>query len=624
MRDVPFRPTSRLSIPLALMLLLPAWAPAQDIAAPVTRSGYAAYKKAQSDASDEAYRRGDIDRVREIEQASLDTARRFGDRDEEAASIHGLALADLAAGQLDAAERRFRESIDLVKQSGDRKILAAAMRGLGRVLEARGRLAEATEVQVAALELLLRHGSPMGQSESYYSLAKLFLSMQDYPAAMHGVDRAIALMGAAPPDFPLGLNLALRSTIERELGETPAALADAQAAQAAFARADSRIGAGIAELALGAALAAGGKPEQGLQRLQAGLAIARELKEATLEADLLLQTGVVLDAQGRHEEALPALRRALGIAEQSGLDNMRRDINVELEKACSALGRTAEALAASKEAFAAQTRIAGLSKIGRMAGRSAESQLAALNSRFMALDPATSAGPQVLKPEPPAHRRGWWWLLAVAALAAALGLAVRQARRLRNQSEQLRRQISVDPLTGAMSRRAFSDALAAMLGAASARAEAVSLMVFDLDHFKAVNDRHGHMTGDAALKLLAGLVREQLDSDDLFGRFGGDEFLVAGRRSPAAMREIAERIRAAVEGRSRITDAGLPPLSISAGLAHADPGVGYDAEALFARADAALYIAKQSGRNRVAASDDAAPNGGDQRFLSEPDPAAAS
>src|SRR5690606_3309060 len=245
----------------------------------------------------------------------------------------------------------------------------------------------------------------------------------------------------------------------------------------------------------------------------------------------------------------------------------------------------------------------------------------------------------VLKPEqPPTHRRGWWWLLAVSALAAALALAIRQARRLRtsqrdlesehaqlrDQSERLRRQVSVDPLTGAMSRRAFSDELAALLRAASARAEPVSLMVFDLDHFKSVNDRHGHMTGDAALKLLAGLVREQLDSDDLFGRFGGDEFLVAGRRSPAAMREIAERIRAAVEGRSRITDAGLPPLSISAGLAHADPGVGYDAEALFARADAALYIAKQSGRNRVAASDDAAPTGVDPRFLSVPDPAAAS
>src|SRR5690606_28012010 len=215
-----FRPTSRLSIPLALMLLLPAWAPAQDVAAPVTRSGYAAYKKAQSDASDEAYRRGDIDRVREIEQASLETARRFGDRREEAASIHGLALADLATGRLDDAERRFRAGIDIARRADDQQVLAAAMRGLGRVLETRGRLAEATEVQVAALELLLRHGTPMGQSESYYSLAKLFLNMQDYPAAKHGVDRAIALMGKAPPDFPLGLNLALRSTVERNLGDT--------------------------------------------------------------------------------------------------------------------------------------------------------------------------------------------------------------------------------------------------------------------------------------------------------------------------------------------------------------------------------------------------------------------
>jgi diguanylate cyclase (GGDEF)-like protein len=98
-------------------------------------------------------------------------------------------------------------------------------------------------------------------------------------------------------------------------------------------------------------------------------------------------------------------------------------------------------------------------------------------------------------------------------------------------------------------------------------------MVFDLDHFKQVNDRHGHSTGDAALTLLVGLVRTQLDSDDLFGRFGGDEFLIGCRQPTDDVVAMAERIRAAVDQHSRAPGSGLPPLSISVGLAHAGVSV---------------------------------------------------
>jgi diguanylate cyclase (GGDEF)-like protein len=626
MRSTPRRSIRALAV-LAIGLAFPAFAAA--IAQPATRAEYEAFRKAQDAASNEAYRAGDYARCRAIEEASLQAARRFGDDKEEAASIYGLALVDVATGRLDDAERRFRQTIGMAQATGSQKRMASSMRGLGRVLEARGRMHEAAEVEVAALALLLEHGEPMDQSESYYSLAKLFVGLDNLPAAKVGVDRAIALMGKSPPDFPLGLNLVLRSHIERESGDAKAALADAEAAVAAFARADSRLGGAIGQFALGNALAVNGEPERGLALLRAGEATAVALDDATLRADLLLSEGTVLNGMQRHAEALPPLQEAAAITTRLSLDSVLRDVNLELEKANSALGRTADALAASKAAFAAQTRIAGLDKIGEAAGRSAESQLAEVNSRFMSLEPASRAGdPVAAAPAEaaPAPKRAWsWWmLLPLLALAAALAFAVRHLLRLRShqqalesEHQRLRRQVVLDPLTGTLTRRAFADELAAMLQHAQGQAAPVSLLVFDLDHFKRINDRHGHLTGDAALKLLAGLVREQLDSADLFGRFGGDEFLVACRQAPDAAHALAERLRASVEQRSRFADSGLPPLAISIGLAHAGPDAGYDPEALFLRADAALYAAKDAGRNRVVVGT-GIESGGDPRSLLQP------
>ncbi|MGH8078190.1 MAG: GGDEF domain-containing protein, partial [Lysobacter sp.] len=133
----------------------------------------------------------------------------------------------------------------------------------------------------------------------------------------------------------------------------------------------------------------------------------------------------------------------------------------------------------------------------------------------------------------------------------------------------------------------------------------VNLIVFDLDHFKEINDRQGHLVGDSALKLVVGIVREHLVSADLFGRFGGDEFLIACvDQSLPACASLAETIRAAVEAQAPRHDPPLPGLTVSMGIAQANTDAGYSAEVLFARADAALYEAKRRGRNAVVVADE--------------------
>jgi diguanylate cyclase (GGDEF)-like protein len=255
-----------------------------------------------------------------------------------------------------------------------------------------------------------------------------------------------------------------------------------------------------------------------------------------------------------------------------------------------------------------------------------------------------AAPPQTPQPMPAATSLASWQSIALIAVVALLLAGWWTARRrgrifaaeaeqlsrqqmrlsmahhqLKTQSERLREQSIQDPLTGVLNRAAFAAEFRELSERMAAGDRMLNLIVFDLDHFKTINDRQGHLAGDAALKLVAGIVREHLVSADLFGRFGGDEFLIACADQPLAFcRDLAERIRIAVESRALAYQPPLPGLSLSIGIAQADADSGYAADALFARADAALYEAKRKGRNRVVVADAAlslTPVVGTQRHL---------
>lgn len=207
-----------------------------------------------------------------------------------------------------------------------------------------------------------------------------------------------------------------------------------------------------------------------------------------------------------------------------------------------------------------------------------------------------------------------WWLSlrrsrALAHEAAHLSRQQRVLesahRQLKEKSQQLRQLSTQDPLTGVLNRLAFGTELRERLDHLARYNQPLNLIVFDLDHFKTINDKLGHSAGDRALTLVAGIVREHLVSDDLFGRFGGDEFMIACAGQPlATTTALAESIRAAVAERAPKADPPLPGLSLSMGVAQANGDSGYEADALFERADAALYEAKQRGRNNVVVADE--------------------
>ena len=182
-----------------------------------------------------------------------------------------------------------------------------------------------------------------------------------------------------------------------------------------------------------------------------------------------------------------------------------------------------------------------------------------------------------------------------AAVARARDAARRANEELRQVVETLEQLAGTDRLTGLWNRRRMEEGSATLIALAGRRGDPLSLIFFDLDHFKRVNDVYGHATGDAVLVTVAEVVRGQLRASDFLARWGGEEFLVlaAGTRLDGAV-ALAEKIRTAI---AATVFSGVGSVTVSLGVAEYESGERLDG--WIARGDEALYRAKEGGRNCV-------------------------
>jgi diguanylate cyclase (GGDEF)-like protein len=166
--------------------------------------------------------------------------------------------------------------------------------------------------------------------------------------------------------------------------------------------------------------------------------------------------------------------------------------------------------------------------------------------------------------------------------------------------EELQRLMRYDPLTGVYNKRHFEEVLRVAIYATRTQIKPLGLIVFDLDHFKRINDTHGHIAGDGVLTELSSVVKANLHADAVFGRVGGEEFAVIWEGATAEqMRQLGENLRAATEAHQFRFEGNKLTVTISAGVAERAPGSEETAEQLYKRADEQLYAAKAAGRNRI-------------------------
>lgn len=201
--------------------------------------------------------------------------------------------------------------------------------------------------------------------------------------------------------------------------------------------------------------------------------------------------------------------------------------------------------------------------------------------------------------------RAFWALINASIVrtadghACVAGFADLTAQKL--VEEQLREAATTDSLTGTLTRRRLFELAASEWGRADRYGRPICVALLDLDHFKSVNDRFGHLVGDEALRLTGAALRSTLRREDWAGRYGGEEFaIILPETRLDAARDAVERLRASVEAIALDHEGVHVPLTISAGVAMMRAGESF--EDVLARADEALYGAKADGRNRVVAA----------------------
>jgi diguanylate cyclase (GGDEF)-like protein len=373
--------------------------------------------------------------------------------------------------------------------------------------------------------------------------------------------RAVALEAEA---------LLLLSQIERLNNEPAAALRSARAAQSAVAGLPAA--AQIKRMALaqsGLAQIAAGQVTQGRQAVEAVLVRNGAAGNDPLAAALLRQLDEALRAAGQPRAALEVFHRERAL-QTARLEHERTVVLRDL-----------------------QTR------------HDRERQQRELDS----LNHANALKATALEQREQMQRGLWAAALLVTLGMIAMVVLLRRLHRLRKRlaasQARLKDFSERDPLTGLANRRHCQAAIAG--GGLEAAFEG-ALLLLDIDHFKRINDRHGHAVGDAVLVEVARRLNQSVRGDDLIVRWGGEEFLVASLRLPAErVPLLAERLRLAVAGLPIDSPAGPLMVTVSVGHAHfplhGQAALGW--ERAIDRVDAALYAAKAAGRNRACAAEPA-------------------
>ncbi|MGB5940989.1 MAG: diguanylate cyclase [Rhodanobacter sp.] len=384
-----------------------------------------------------------------------------------------------------------------------------------------------------------------------------------------------------------------------ERGDPAGAVAPLQRALALAHETGSRQSVGAALLALAESSNARQRYAEALQQVEAAAKEFQAVSDKSNAGMLALQSAKAHAGLGQHELAA----REFDLAEASVKQgrNMRylAELYDERSRNQEALGRPAAALADLRLKMQADAALARMARtqLTTLMSWQFDTERRELENRKLAADKALKEQ-QLVALE---RVRGWQWLailLAGVLLLMMLGLAWRQLR----QSRRLHRLALTDALTGISNRRHIEYMLHAAVDDARRSHRELAVIMFDIDHFKRVNDNHGHPAGDRVLEQIVQICQGALRQHDRLGRMGGEEFLVMLPDTDLeGGLQVAERLRACVAAARPVVGGAELQLSISLGVAQLKPAET-GAVSLVRRADAALYHAKDNGRNRVEAA----------------------
>ena len=572
-----------------------------------------------------ALARGDYDSASALAANLLNEARHLRSTAAQAAAEGYLGVIARRRGKLEEARQHQETALELRRRLGDKAGEAQVLMNLGTVHRDLGDFARALEFQIDALELRRSLGSQEKLDLSYRNIALLYREIEDTEQARLNFEAALASSRKNHDPQSLAGALGSYASFSNDIGEAEAALTMARQARAIDASIGNRPYVGLENVEIGRALIRLGRDEEAATVLNEALATGRELRHREILGGALLYLGRIALRAGNEALATQHLDEAIRVLTEAGLKSALIEAFGAREEIALASGQLAAAIDFSHRRAALREEL-----LGTRSGR----QLAALKSRYERADADHRIRLLSLSNELQNLRLNQQALLrniglgAVAVLSVLLALLFRRYRTTRKLNHQLQlknAEISAheatlesanaklsthaaelyqaaitDPLTGAYNRGHLLRQLDDNLRHALAAQQDLSLLLIDFDHFKTVNDEHGHLFGDRVLASGIQIVRQWLEPGDLIGRYGGEEFVVVmpGRDAQSGL-AVAERLRDKVASGLDTLAQGKRPLTISIGLASLGSSGARTLEDLLGAADIAVYRAKAQGRNRV-------------------------
>jgi len=504
------------------------------------------------------------------------------------------------AGDNKKAGEYYDQAVTVATAAQDDEMLAGALFSRGSLVGRRGDYASGLADLQRSRALYDRLEKPDYALTAHNSIAILYSRMGDYRQALRIYEEALRLQRRA--------GMRRESVVMlHNIGRTNEHLGNWHAARAAFDESlqiarelDYARGQAYALRGVAATATELGNPREALRILDEATALQKTTPDAGLGARILLERGKALHRLNRLTESSVAL-------EQSRAVLAAAESQIELAAALAELAAVNAKLGYWRAAYEYRYQSQQIERAlfdnrfdQRLATLKMEYDTAARERENELLVRENRANQNALTQERNVKRLQ----AAVIALSASvIVLLAAVAWKQRRASLSMRSLAMTDELTGVANRRAALRRLGAVLKSASTRSSAV--LIVDIDHFKTINDRHGHPQGDEAIKAVVAKLRDLVNEPAFIGRLGGEEFvLVLPETTLDRARETAERCREHVMTLDAARWTGERPITVSIGVSissHDDT-----IATLLQRADAALYAAKFAGRNRVMTESEAA------------------
>jgi diguanylate cyclase (GGDEF)-like protein len=487
--------------------------------------------------------------------------------------LSGIGYVHMRRGEYAQATHLHLQALQIHRTTGDRVGEANALNHLGVAASRAGEYGAALEYHQASLALRELQGDNAGVGSSLMNIGVIYGHLGETERSLEHTMRALRIHEHSdPPAAAACLNNI--GTSFRILGEYDLALEYLEQAAAEF-RALGNVDEGNSLCEIGCVYEAKGEVARALSCFAGGLELTRRLGSRLFEPEILMYLGRLEERLG-NPAGLMHLHEALDLAMAQGAREYVYAAHEALAEAYARQGDTERALEHHRAFHAVWKDVFGT-----------ETNVRIQNARVRAEVAQSQREAEILREKN-------------EALTRADEEKARLLEQLREQAAELERQTREDALTGIFNRRHLDTVLATEWERAVRFGRALTVAMLDVDHFKNVNDRFSHAVGDAVLRTVARILRENTRGVDAVARYGGEEFcLVLVETDVEEGARLCDRLRGMVESYDWFAVRPGLAVTISAGIAGSHESDSPDA--LLAAADLRLYAAKHQGRNRVCA-----------------------